>query len=229
MATSKPFTPALIVVDFQHDFCPPDGVLAVPDATAITDPINSLLTLPFTLRIATRDWHPPDHISFVTNHVDDTNKDKPPSEIRIHHPDDPDRSYVNPLWPPHCVQNTPGAEIVPFLHQSSIDAVFDKGCDPRFEMYSAFFDPFRICDSGLAARLASAAVTHVYVVGLAADYCVAATARHANELGFVTYIVDEATRPFYPDRWPDPDLVASGVAIVSIQGPEVAKVKALSS
>ncbi|RDA95582.1 hypothetical protein CP533_1260 [Ophiocordyceps camponoti-saundersi (nom. inval.)] len=228
MAASNDFVPALIIVDFQQDFCPPHGALAVPDGTSIANPVNSLLTLPFALRLATRDWHPPDHISFVTNHPQ-KETGSPPSEIRVHHPDDPNRSYTTTLWPPHCIQHTPGAALVPSLDQSLIDAVFDKGCDSRFEMYSAFHDPFDICDSGMAARLASRAVTHVYVVGLAADYCVGATARHASEHGFVTYIVDEATRPVHPDRWPDPDLAASGVAIISIQGPEVARVKALSS
>ncbi|PHH74334.1 hypothetical protein CDD80_3173 [Ophiocordyceps camponoti-rufipedis] len=95
-------------------------------------------------------------------------------------------------------------------------------------MYSAFYDPFRVCDSGMAAYLADRNVTHVYVVGLAADYCVGHTARHASELGFVTYIVDEATRPINADAWPDPSLKDCGVTVVAIHGQEVARVRALT-
>ncbi|PFH61200.1 hypothetical protein XA68_18016 [Ophiocordyceps unilateralis] len=221
------FVPALIVVDFQQDFCPPNGSLAVPDGLSIATPINDLLSLPFTLRLATRDWHPPDHISFKTNHPESISSEKHP-HIQIIHPEEPSRSYQTALWPPHCIQNSPGAELVPSLNQASLDAVFDKGLDSRFEMYSAFYDPFRICDSGIAACLAERAVTHVYVVGLAADYCVSHTAKHASELGFVSYIIDEATRPVDSDAWPDPTLGDCGVTVVSIHGDEVARVKALS-
>ncbi|KAF4592303.1 nicotinamidase [Ophiocordyceps camponoti-floridani] len=217
------FVPALIVVDFQHDFCPQsNGSLAVPDGLSIAKPVNQLLSLPFTLRLATRDWHPPDHISFKTNH-----KGSSP-DVTIAHPDDPSRSYTTALWPPHCIQHSAGAALVPELDRSRLDAVFDKGLDARFEMYSAFYDPFRVCDSGMAAYLAERNVTHVYVVGLAADHCVVHTARHASELGFVTYIVDEATRPIDPDGWPDPSLNDSGVTVVSIHGQEVARVRVLS-
>jgi len=38
-------------------------------------------------------------------------------------------------------------------------------------------------------------VTEVHVAGLAADYCVAATARDAAELGFRVAILEDATRP----------------------------------
>ena len=32
--------------------------------------INDLLKLPFVLKIATKDHHPPDHVSFASNHPD---------------------------------------------------------------------------------------------------------------------------------------------------------------
>jgi nicotinamidase/pyrazinamidase len=53
---------ALLVVDFQNDFCP-GGALAVSGGDEIAEPINELMGR-FDLVVATRDWHPPDHGSF---------------------------------------------------------------------------------------------------------------------------------------------------------------------
>ncbi|KAL6859795.1 NAD(+) salvage pathway protein [Amphichorda felina] len=212
------FKPALIV----------NGSLAVPDARAITAPVNHLLSLPFALKLATRDWHPPNHISFAPNHL----SSQPfTSTTTVPHPSDPSRApYTTTLWPVHCVADSPGAQLVPDLHASLLDAVVDKGRDPRVEMYSAFYDPFRVEDSGLARTLRDAAVTHVYVVGLAADYCVKATAEDAVQEGFETYIVEEGTRPVVVDRWPEcrEQIVAKGVRMVSVEGEEVKRVERLS-
>ena len=55
---------ALLIVDFQNDFCP-GGALAVTGGDEIAEPINDLMRR-FDLVVATRDWHPPDHGSFST-------------------------------------------------------------------------------------------------------------------------------------------------------------------
>jgi nicotinamidase/pyrazinamidase len=102
---------ALIVVDVQNDFCQ-GGALAVPDGDAVVEPINRLMPR-FDLVVATRDWHPPDHRSFV--------------------------SQGGP-WPEHCVQGTPGAELHPRLDRARIDAVVDKGQASDREGYSGFED-----------------------------------------------------------------------------------------
>ncbi|QUC17422.1 uncharacterized protein UV8b_01663 [Ustilaginoidea virens] len=224
-----PFTPALIVVDFQQDFCPPDGALAVPHGRAIAPAVNALLALPFALRIATRDWHPPDHISFAANHPDADAAADAAAVATVVHPDDPARSYPTRLWPTHCVQGSPGAQLVPELHLARVHAVVDKGRHPRVEMYSAFYDPFRVSDSGLAGMLRRRRVTHVFVAGLAADYCVRATAEHAVDEGFVAYVVDEATRPVCPGEWAAcrEALARHGVGLVSVAGDEVGRVRAL--
>ncbi|PHH93210.1 hypothetical protein CDD83_10148 [Cordyceps sp. RAO-2017] len=221
-----PFTPALLVVDFQEDFCPPHGALAVPQGRSIASIVNLLLTLPFALRLATRDWHPPDHISFSASHPGLRNG----STAAVVHPHDPSRRYDTLLWPTHCVAGSPGAALVPELRADCLDGVVDKGTDRRLEMYSAFYDPFRLVETGLAERLRAEAVTHVFVVGLAADFCVAATAEHARDEGFATYVVREATRPVYPDAWPASvqHVFDKGVRLVSVDGPEVARVRALS-
>ena len=58
---------ALVVVDVQKDFLP-GGNLAVPGGDAIIPILNNAIGLFHRLElliIATRDWHPPDHCSFL--------------------------------------------------------------------------------------------------------------------------------------------------------------------
>jgi 8-oxo-dGTP pyrophosphatase MutT (NUDIX family) len=98
------------------------------------------------------------------------------------------------LWPDHCVENTPGAELAAALHTSSVAFVFRKGTDRRVDSYSGFFDNGRRGDTGLADYLRRSRVTDVYVAGLATDYCVRATALDAAELGFRTHVVEDACR-----------------------------------
>jgi nicotinamidase/pyrazinamidase len=102
---------ALIIVDFQNDFCP-GGALAVPDGDAIAGRLNELAASDrFDLVVATRDWHPPDHGSFAEQ---------------------------GGPWPVHCVAGTPGAELHHALDPTPIDLVIDKGQDPDTEGYSGF-------------------------------------------------------------------------------------------
>ncbi|KAI5923922.1 isochorismatase [Camillea tinctor] len=225
---SGQFRPALIVVDLQEDFCPPNGSLAVPSGRDVIPVISTLLSLPFVLKIATRDWHPPDHVSFAANHA---GKQPYTDAVTIVNPHNPAETYESRLWPVHCVQGTPGAELVPELPAASLDRVIDKGTDPRVEMYSPFYDPFvapRVCDSGLAAALRDARVTHVYVVGLAADYCVRYAALDAVREGFETYLVEEGTRAVDAAGWPEcrKGIEAAGVKVVGMEAPEVQRLRA---
>ncbi|KAH6610052.1 pyrazinamidase nicotinamidase [Trichoderma cornu-damae] len=228
MAIESEFRPAIIVVDFQEDFCPPNGSLAVPKGRDIAPTVNSLLSLPFVVRIATRDKHPPNHVSFAENHPGAV-----PFESRhtIAHPTDPAKSDTTLLWPTHCVLGTPGAELVPELDVSRIDAVVDKGMDPTVEMYSAFYDPFRLSVSSLGDTLERKGVTDVFVVGLAADFCVKATAESAAAEGYRTYIVEEGTRAVMPETWESEgkrEIQGKGIRIVSVEGDEVRRVRDLA-
>lgn len=103
---------ALLIVDFQNDFTPPAGALAVPEGDEIAPRLNQLAASErFDLVVATRDWHPPDHGSFA------------------------DRGGP---WPAHCVQGSTGAELHPALDREHVDVVLDKGQDPSTDGYSAF-------------------------------------------------------------------------------------------
>lgn len=102
---------ALLIVDVQSDFMP-DGALAVPEGDRVIAPINELIdSRRFDVVVATRDQHPPGHLSFAAQ---------------------------GGPWPPHCVAGTPGGELDPRLHADRVDAIVDKGVAADAEGYSAF-------------------------------------------------------------------------------------------
>ena len=223
------FLPALIVVDFQNDFCPPNGSLAVAQGRNIAPIVNSLLKLPFVTKIATKDWHPQDHVSFASNHAPPNNIPFE-STITIKNPLNESEEETTRLWPDHCVQGTPGAELVADLDKQYLSHIVEKGTDKRVEMYSAFEDPFRhptVSKSNLAALLKAAGATHCYIVGLAYDYCVKYTALDAAAEGFVTYVVREGTKPVDPASIPtvEAELRAAGVKVVELESKEVARLR----
>ncbi len=140
---------ALLIVDFQNDFTPPAGALAVPGGEAIAGRVNELAAGGrFDLVVATRDWHPRDHGSFTEQ---------------------------GGIWPVHCVQGTEGAEYHPALEQERIDVEVLKGQPVDTDGYSGFDG------TELARVLREHDVDRVTVIGLATDYCVRWTARHALE------------------------------------------------
>jgi nicotinamidase/pyrazinamidase len=162
---------ALLIVDFQNDFTP-GGALPVAEGDQIAVPINRLFDS-FDLVIATRDWHPPNHGSFVGVEVDPAlwrGKD-PPS-----------------IWPVHTVQGTPGAELHPALDQEKVDVVIDKGQDPSSQGYSAFQE------TRLEDLLRERGVDRLYVAGLATDYCVKSSVLDARRLGFDVTVIEDAVR-----------------------------------
>lgn len=186
--------------------------------------VNQLLSQPsVVLRVATQDWHPPTHVSFASNHP---GRQPFTDHVTIVNPGNPAETYESRLWPVHCVQGSSGADLVPELDRARVDHIIRKGQDARVEMYSPFYDPFeapRGCDSGLAQKLRDARVTHVYVVGLAADYCVLNCAVDAVKEGFQTFIVEEGTRAVDPEGWPKvrQELEEKGVRVVGMASAEV--------
>ncbi|HLQ60463.1 MAG TPA: nicotinamidase [Candidatus Acidoferrales bacterium] len=100
---------ALLVVDPQVDFCP-GGALPVPGGDRIFPAVNEAARR-LTLVVASRDWHPPDHVSF--------------------------QPQGGP-WPVHCVRGTRGAEFHSALDESLVQHVVSKATEPASEAYSAF-------------------------------------------------------------------------------------------
>jgi nicotinamidase/pyrazinamidase len=106
-------TDALIIVDVQRDFCP-GGALPVPEGDQVVPFLNDYIKLFKKAKasiLATRDWHPPNHISF--------------------------KAQGGP-WPPHCVQNTTGAKFHPDLKLPKHTTVISKAMNPQKENYSGF-------------------------------------------------------------------------------------------
>lgn len=190
--------------------------------------INHLLSLPFALKVATKDFHPQDHISFASNHPAPNNKPFE-SMFIITNPLNPEETQETRLWPDHCVQGTKGAELIPELDTGLVDQIVEKGQDKRVEMYSAFADPFLqpcVSDSGLAKTLQDAEITDVYVVGLAADYCVKYTALDAAKNGFTTWVIDDATKAVDPSSMDAvyKEYEEAKVTVVSADGDAVQRV-----
>jgi len=172
---------ALIAVDLQNDFIP-GGPLPVPDGDEIIPLINSLQEK-FPLVVATQDWHPPNHLSFASNHPGR----KPLETITL-------GGLEQTLWPDHCVQGERGAMFAPGFDERRVEAIFRKGTDPEIDSYSGFFDNGHKKSTGLADYLKGRGVKSVYVCGLAAEFCVFYTAVDAIKLGFETYYIEDATR-----------------------------------
>lgn len=208
------------------------GSLAVSGGRDIAPAINELLSLPFALKIATQDWHPSDHISFNTSHE---SPDVIPfqSRVTVRDPENSEQSLEIPIWPVHCVQDTHGAEIIPEIDISKVDHVIQKGRDKRVEMWSGFFTCFGArsdaASHDLGALLKEANISHVFVAGIAGDFCVRSTAIDAKKEGFTTYVVDDATRSVDPSLkgWGSVkrELDEVGIHIVSTEGPELGVIR----
>ncbi|HTP13781.1 MAG TPA: nicotinamidase [Bacteroidota bacterium] len=91
-------------------------------------------------------------------------------------------------WPPHCVQNSAGAEFHPQLNAKKIRQVFLKGTKDKDDGYSAF----EATSDDLGAVLKKNGITDLYVAGLATDYCVRASALDGIRGGFHTFVVTDA-------------------------------------
>lgn len=171
---------ALLIIDLQNDFLP-GGALAVPEGNQVIPLINQLQEK-FTCIIATKDWHPPQHISFASYH------NKPIGEvIRTD-------GGVQVLWPDHCIQNTPGAAFSLHLNTDKIEKVIFKGIDPHVDSYSAFYDNAQVRSTGLEDYLRHRRVDELVIVGLATEYCVKYSVLDALLLGFKTRVISDACR-----------------------------------
>jgi nicotinamidase/pyrazinamidase len=183
---------ALILVDVQPDFMP-GGNLACHEGDAIVPGIRRLLAQHlFQHVVATQDWHPADHVSFASSHPGRQAFERIPLY-----------GHAQTLWPPHCVQDTPGAALHPAIDWSVVDKVIRKGDDPRVDSYSGFRENHgpqgRRPGTGLAEWLRERSVDELYLCGLARDVCVLWTAQDAVDLGYRTHVLWDLTRPVTPD------------------------------
>lgn len=112
-------------------------------------------------------------------------------------------------WPQHCVRGAGGAEFHPELRLPAGVLLISKARRAEREQYSDFDD------TSLAEELRRRAIDRIFIVGLAEDHCVRASAIDAARLGFETHVLRAATRPFTPEggKKARADMRAAGVAI----------------
>jgi len=158
----------LLLVDPQNDFCP-GGSLPVANGDAVMPVLNAWAEAAHGAGAAifvSRDWHPG-----RTTHFKEWGG----------------------LWPPHCVIDTRGAEFHPALRLPPAAVVISKGMGETEDAYSAFQARD---DSGvlLAALLHQRNVRHLYVMGLATDYCVKASTLDGLSAAFGVTVVAQGVR-----------------------------------
>jgi nicotinamidase/pyrazinamidase len=159
---------ALLIVDVQNDFCP-GGALAVPEGDRVVPVVNDLAArfaaadLPV---LATRDWHPPDTIHFVTR---------------------------GGPWPEHCLANSDGAAFHPDLRLPRGTELITTGSDPDTHGYSAF-EGQTSSGEALADALERLGVGRLVVAGLATDYCVKESVLDARRRGLDVVVVADGVR-----------------------------------
>jgi nicotinamidase/pyrazinamidase len=171
----------LVVIDVQNDFCP-GGALAVTDGDAVVPVVNRLARR-FAHVVLTQDWHPRGHRSFASAH---------PGRMPFENAAMPYGEQT--LWPDHCVQGTAGAAFHPALDVPHAELVLRKGYRREIDSYSAFFENDRATPTGLAGYLRERNLSHVYLCGLATDFCVNYSALDARRLGFDVTVIEAACR-----------------------------------
>lgn len=171
----------LVVTDVQNDFCP-GGALAVERGDEILPRVNELIRAHDHV-VLTQDWHPADHASFASQHAN-----RSPFET-IEFPYGPQT-----LWPDHCVQGSPGADLHSRLAWTKAELIIRKGFRRPIDSYSAFFENDHKTPTGLGGYLRERGIEHVVLAGLATDFCVGFSALDARKLGFKVTVVESACR-----------------------------------
>lgn len=93
-------------------------------------------------------------------------------------------------WPPHCINDTKGADFHPDLNRGKIHEVFLKGTGDEDDGYSAF----EATNVDLEKYLMAHGVSELYITGLATDYCVKSSAIDAARKGLNTIVISDAVR-----------------------------------
>jgi nicotinamidase/pyrazinamidase len=171
----------LLVVDMQNDFIP-GGALAVKEGDLIVPLVNELGAR-FEHAILTQDWHTPGHTSFASAHPGK----KPFETIKLGY-------GTQVLWPDHCVQGTPGADLHEDLKIPHAELIIRKGYRKQMDSYSAFFEADGKTTTGLAGYVRDRGFRHVYLVGLATDFCVCWSALDARKVGLGATVIEDACR-----------------------------------
>lgn len=155
----------LVIVDCQYDFI--DGTLACGHSHEAVEALVRFINASPVRCLYTSDWHSASNGSFKVN---------------------------GGLWPVHCVAGTKGAALDPLFaekverpeNRPSGKNRFLKGQDDLVEEYSAFNG---VNEEG--KRLKDVVSSHVFVGGIATEYCVKETVLSLLQAGHsVTLLVN---------------------------------------
>lgn len=165
---------ALTAIDIQYDFVSPKGALYVKDGETIIEAIFQKAKEYLAnndIVIFTQDWHPEKHCSFKNN---------------------------GGQWPPHCIQNTAGSELViKKLYHKNI-FLLKKAFYEDTDSYSAFGG--LIDGISLKNFLESKNILDIEICGLALDFCVKATAIDGVLNGYNTTVNVPLTKSVFPEN-----------------------------
>ncbi|CAK9442344.1 uncharacterized protein LODBEIA_P60870 [Lodderomyces beijingensis] len=213
---------ALVVVDLQEDFLPPDGTLAIKEGRSIVPRINELIKgeqlRQWALVVATQDWHPANHACFASQHGVEpfTQREfaRPQSEAG--------EKQMQVLWPDHCVQGTHGSRLAPSfadaferIGDKTKTAVVRKGYLQDREFYSCFQDCWGLHHTEMESILQENQVDQVVFVGLAYDYCVLRSAVDCAKK-WKSFVVKKLCKSVSPEKEDETDATyrKNGVVIV---------------
>lgn len=203
----KPRT-ALLIIDMQGDFLPPNGSLAVSGGRDIIEPIVKLMTSKekaWDAIVMSKDWHPHNHISFARSHGESY---QPYTPLTVKSPIDDGKTMVQTLWPVHCVQKSEGAEVAEPI-QKAFDAITTQGLPTLTvlkgsledrEYYSCFKDVWGIDHTKCCQFLQDNNIENVVVVGLAYDFCVFHSSSDSAKSGFHTTVLRDLARAVDPTK-----------------------------
>ncbi len=159
---------AVLLIDPQNDFCP-GGSLPVAGGDRVMPVLNRWVEAAEAEGrpvFVSRDWHPAQTTHFTSG---------------------------GGVWPPHCIVDTPGAAFHPDLRLPAGATVVSKGMGAEEDAYSAF--QARDAEGrGLAQTLRARGVRHLYVMGLATDYCVRSSVLDALADGYEVTVVRDGVR-----------------------------------
>jgi nicotinamidase/pyrazinamidase len=158
----------LLLVDPQNDFCP-GGSLAVADGDKVMPVLSEWAAAAARAHVpifVSRDWHPA-----RTTHFKD----------------------FGGIWPAHCVMGTHGAAFHPDLQLPADATVVSKGMGENEDAYSAFQARSEAGEL-LQTLLQRAGITHLYMGGLATDYCVKSSALDGLARGLRVTLVPNGIR-----------------------------------
>lgn len=172
---------AFLLIDYQNDFVAPNWALYVKWAETTKKVINELINLfknKWIKRIATKDWHPQDHISFASTYW------LQPFTIKDN----------NMLWPNHCVQETNWAALYDWIQDNEFDQIILKAYKQNEDAYSGF--KWTFLDEYLRANR----IKSLFVWWIATDYCVDQSILDAKKLWYQVYVIKEAIKPVFPEK-----------------------------